>query len=89
MAHCQLAPHPRIERERRFLLRELPPGLDPGANGADDYAIEVFTFLDLKAGIYRFGVRSDDGYKIASGIQPVTASTHPVGHWSHRAEVSA
>lgn len=57
---------------------ELPPGLDPDANGTDDYAMEVFTFLELKAGIYRFGVRSDDGYKIASGLQPVTATTLPL-----------
>ena len=39
----------------------------PSDNGTDDIAMEVLTYLDLSAGIHRFGVRSDDGYKAMSG----------------------
>ncbi len=43
------------------------PGQDD-ALGNDNYAMEVVAFLDLPAGITRFGVRSDDGYKLAAGL---------------------
>jgi hypothetical protein len=48
------------------------PGLydETGAslgNGTDDFAMEVLAYLDLPAGVYRFGARTDDGYKISSG----------------------
>ncbi len=55
------------------------PGLDADANGNDDIAMEAFTFLDLPAGTYRFGVRSDDGYWIASAKQPITPQALPLG----------
>ncbi len=39
------------------------PGLaETGVN--DDLAMEITTYLDLPAGTYRFGTRSDDGYKV-------------------------
>lgn len=53
----------------------LPPGLDAETNGDADYALEVMTFLELKKGPVRFGIRSDDGYKIAAGKHPVVATT--------------
>lgn len=44
------------------------PGLDqPDAIGNDDFAVEATAYLDLPAGIVRFGVRSDDGFKLSSG----------------------
>ncbi|MBM3901651.1 MAG: hypothetical protein FJ379_06120 [Verrucomicrobia bacterium] len=43
------------------------PGQDD-ALGDDNYAMEVVAFLDLPAGVTRFGVRSDDGYKLAAGL---------------------
>ncbi len=39
------------------------PGID-GSNGTDDIAMEVFAYLDLAAGVYRFGINCDDGYKL-------------------------
>ncbi|HTH46241.1 MAG TPA: hypothetical protein VMB21_01895, partial [Candidatus Limnocylindria bacterium] len=45
--------------------------------GDDNFAMEVTTFLDLPAGVVRFGVRSDDGYKLASALSP-NASTTPL-----------
>jgi hypothetical protein len=56
----------------------LPPGLDPENNGDQDFAMEAFTYVELKAGVVRFGIRSDDGFKIASGADPVTAGTLPL-----------
>ena len=45
------------------------PGIDPAVtgNGTDDFTAEVTTYLQLGKGIYRFGVISDDGYKLSSG----------------------
>ncbi len=42
------------------------PGVD-GSNGLDDYTMEIKAYLDLSAGAHRFGVTTDDGYKIVSG----------------------
>lgn len=42
--------------------------------GSDNYAMEVVTFLELPAGVTRFGVQCDDGYKISSGLN-LTASS--------------
>lgn len=43
------------------------PGI-PGINGSlDNIAAEITTFLDLKAGFYRFGVNSDDGFRLTVG----------------------
>jgi len=49
------------------------PGQDD-ALGTDNYAMEVVAFLDLPAGVTRFGVRSDDGYKLAAGLNLNAAS---------------
>ncbi len=54
--------------------------LIPGASeeyGYDNYAMEARTYLDLPAGIVRFGVRSDDGYKLTSSAAP-EAGTPPL-----------
>jgi len=53
-----------------FTPDRLVPGLVDWLNGTDDFAVEVRTWLDLAAGVYRFGVRSDDGYKVSSGKTP-------------------
>ncbi len=45
--------------------------------GNDNIAMEALTFLELPAGVVRFGVRCDDGYKIASAVRP-DASTVPL-----------
>lgn len=45
----------------------LVPGLDLDANGGDDFAVEMSAYLQLTAGAHRFGVISDDGYKIIAG----------------------
>ncbi len=46
------------------------PGLDEFMNGTDDFVVEVQAWLQLSAGIHRFGVMSDDGYKVSSGATP-------------------
>jgi hypothetical protein len=40
----------------------IPGTTESGAN--DDLALEITTYLDLPAGVYRFGARCDDGYKV-------------------------
>jgi hypothetical protein len=39
-------------------------------NGLDDFVVEAKCYLELSAGIYRFGVVTDDGYKINAGATP-------------------
>lgn len=41
----------------------LVPGLDPGYS-TEDIAMEATAYLELPTGKYRFGVNSDDGYKV-------------------------
>jgi hypothetical protein len=47
------------------------PGRDPTvilpAVNVDNVAAEVVTYLELKKGVYRFGVNSDDGFKVTAG----------------------
>jgi len=45
------------------------PGVD-GSIGYDDFVVEAQTWLQLTAGVYEFGVYSDDGYKISAGTTP-------------------
>jgi len=56
------------------------PGIDPDntANGDNDFAVEILTYLDLPAGVHRFGFITDDGYKVASGKTPISAGTAPL-----------
>jgi hypothetical protein len=46
--------------------------------GTDNWAAEFVTWLDLPAGITRFGVTSDDGYKLASAAAPSPSTTVPL-----------
>ncbi len=47
---------------------DLPvPGIDADANGTHDFAVEIQAYLDLSAGVHRFGVISDDGFSVRSG----------------------
>jgi hypothetical protein len=57
----------------------LIPGLDFNANGNDDIAMEIRTYLELPAGAVRLGVRCDDGYKVVSGTSLTDMSTLPLG----------
>ena len=38
--------------------------------GTENWALEAVAYLDLPAGIVRFGVVSDDGYKVATAVAP-------------------
>jgi hypothetical protein len=51
------------------------PGGD-GSIGYDDFVVEAQTWLSFSAGVYQFGVLSDDGYKISAGTTP--ASQTPI-----------
>jgi hypothetical protein len=55
------------------------PHLDPAGNGLDDFAVEITAYLELSAGIHRFGVVTDDGYKISSSRNISDASATPIG----------
>ena len=44
----------------------IPGQSDEG--GTDNWAMAAVTYLDLPAGVVRFGVQSDDGYKVAAGV---------------------
>lgn len=46
------------------------PFTDPetgASNGLDDFALEAVGYLKLSKGVYRFGFRTDDGFKLTSG----------------------
>lgn len=59
------------ERTSGFFPGEaIVPGLSPAENGTDDFAVEIKAWLELSAGAHRFGVVTDDGYKISSGASP-------------------
>jgi hypothetical protein len=47
----------------------LVPGLAESQEGTEDFAVEITAWLELAAGAYRFGVVTDDGYKISSGAR--------------------
>ncbi len=55
------------------------PGEDAGTFGTDNWSMQVLTYLDLPAGVTRFGVNCDDGYKIQSGV-PLEATTIPLAY---------
>lgn len=62
-----------------FTPDEQMPGI-PGTTGSDDnVAIEVTTYLDLKAGAYTMGVFADDGYQITTGANPRDAFAFQLG----------
>ncbi|MBX3746582.1 MAG: hypothetical protein KF833_14835 [Verrucomicrobiae bacterium] len=64
-----------------FFEDDLPvPGIDPDVtgNGNNDFAVEILTYLELPAGVHRFGVVTDDGYKIAVARAPVSPGTAPL-----------
>jgi hypothetical protein len=48
---------------------EAYPYIDPAAYGGDpnNIAIEARAYLELAPGMYRFGVRSDDGFRLTAG----------------------
>ncbi len=56
------------------------PGIDPDTtgNGDNDFAVEILTYLELSAGAHRFGISTDDGYKLSTGRPPIGPSTPPL-----------
>jgi hypothetical protein len=63
------------------------PGLEESFH-ADFFTTEVTTYLDLEAGTYRFGVRSDDGYKVQCVTDFSQVNTAPLAFWSGTANVT-
>lgn len=51
------------------------PGIDAEVNGDNDFAVAILTYLDLPAGVVRFGVVTDDGYQISTGLSLSNAAT--------------
>jgi hypothetical protein len=56
------------------------PGIDNDVtgNGDNDFAVEILAYLELPAGVNRFGFITDDGYKVATGRAPVAPGTPPL-----------
>ena len=54
---------------QNFIPSELFPG-QTVAGPYDNSALEVLTYLNLKAGVYRMIVNSDDGFKVSVGADP-------------------
>lgn len=47
------------------------PGTDPlSVDNTDNIAAEIVGYLELKAGLHRFGVNSDDGFHVTAGRDP-------------------
>ena len=46
------------------------PGTGTSNSGVDNYVMEATTYLDLKKGVYVFGVNSDDGFLVNAGADP-------------------
>ena len=53
------------------------PGID-GNIGYEDFVVEARAWLRLAKGVHRFGVISDDGFKIHSGASPTDISGAPL-----------
>ncbi|MCL5099180.1 MAG: hypothetical protein M1608_16910, partial [Candidatus Omnitrophica bacterium] len=46
------------------------PGI-PGSTGSKDhFVVEILTYLDLKAGVYRCGVNCKDGFLVSAALNP-------------------
>lgn len=54
------------------------PGLETGENGTDDFAVDVQAYLELSAGIHRFFVNTDDGFKLTFGSSITDQNTAPI-----------
>ena len=46
------------------------PGIPGTTLSTDSYVAEMQTYLNLKGGVYRFGVNSDDGFKVSVARSP-------------------
>ncbi len=55
------------------------PGLDESSSATDDFSVEAQAYLDLAPGAYRFGVVTDDGYKISAGTS-LSSQTPVLGY---------
>jgi hypothetical protein len=51
-----------------FLADELIPGIPGTGAHADNFAAEFVTYLQLSPGYYKFGVNSDDGFQLKTGL---------------------
>jgi hypothetical protein len=61
---------------------QVVPGIDPDNNGTDDFAVEITAWLKLSQGVYRFGARTDDGYKVSSGTSLTDRAAAPLAFHS-------
>jgi hypothetical protein len=59
------------------------PGTDPDSvDNIDNIAAEIVGYLELKAGLNRFGVNSDDGFRVTVGRDPRGAGARELGVFS-------
>ncbi len=58
------------------------PGIFAGNSAAQDWIVaEAIGFVELKAGIYRFGVNSDDGFQLLGGLTPQDLAAPVLGQF--------
>ena len=68
----------RTETDQGNFVRDLMvPGLDPDANGGDDFVVEMSAFFYFPAGVHRLGVHCDDGFKFIVGNSLTDTTTLP------------
>jgi hypothetical protein len=53
-----------------FQAPDFPDDAVPGLIHNFNYAVEVFTYLELSPGRYLMGVNSDDGFVVTTGVHP-------------------
>ncbi len=61
-----------------FGVDQVVPGLDFDNNGDQDFSVEISAWLQLAEGVYRFGVRTDDGYKVSAGSSLTDRAAAPL-----------
>ncbi len=58
------------------------PGIFAGNSSLQDWIVaEAIGFVELKAGIYRFGVNSDDGFQLLGGLTPQDLAAPVLGQF--------
>ena len=67
--------------DANFIDLEIP-GIIAGNSTLQDWIVaEAIGFVELKAGIYRFGVNSDDGFQLLGGLTPQDLAAPVLGQF--------
>jgi hypothetical protein len=79
VATNQVVNFSKTEGDRDYFPGDVvPPGLDVETNGSEDFVVEMTGYIELRAGVHRFGFKTDDGYKLTFGASPNDLSAIPI-----------